>query len=186
MRILLYSFVSSLFSFLRVGPLNSIRLVKWVQPKDKHFKCLSMLSLSVLRQRFVLDIYPVVTLKSFMLFLVLLQPWSPFCFFIPDFSVLDFVILSVNTDAAQDCPPHFILMCLLKGTSTETQQYHLSETQGTLCSLFLFNSLFFKGRAPVLDASPQTGYFPRNVIPSIAKRIPQTAYLAKPEAAISS
>lgn len=144
-----------------------------------------MLSLSILRQRFAVDIYPVVTLNSFMLFLLLLQPWSPFCFFIPDFSILDFVVLSVNRDAAQDHPPHFILMCLFKGASIETQQFHLSETQGTLCSLFLFNSPFFKGRA-LLDASPQTGYFPRNVIPSIAKRIPQTAYLAKPEAAISS
>lgn len=52
---------------------------------------------------------------------------------------------------------------------------------------YKFNSLFFKERAPPLDVQPQTGYFLKpNFIPNIAKGIPQTAKLAKPEAAICS
>lgn len=79
--------------------------------------------------------------KSFMFFLVLLQPWPPFCFFIPDGSILDFAGLSANRDAARvsESSPHFILMPFSFLLRT------FIERQGSRNSVlsYKFNSLFF-------------------------------------------
>lgn len=87
-----------------------------------------------------------VILQSFMFFLVLLQPWSPFCSCIPGGSILDFADLSANRDAARasESSPHFILMPLFQRAFIERQQVNLSKTRGTWCSLTNLTVFFFK------------------------------------------